>query len=167
MAETRLILVKLIHLVYFQSIQDFFQPREGLCPCRDPAGVSSDLKALALIVLGYHLSPPSSTEMVVAPDGPWTLACPVFGILGDACVPVCSGLVPSVPPSAAACPRPHVHPRLTPSLCLSLQPCRYSACPTENVAARCATRRPGARRSPQRPHSRFCSALLPAALGKL
>lgn len=73
-----------------------------------------------LTVLGCHLSPPSSTEVVVAPDGPWTLACPVFGILGDACVPVCSGLVPSVPPSAAACPRPHVHPRLTPSLCLSL-----------------------------------------------
>lgn len=97
-----------------------------------------------LIVLGCHLSLPSSTEVVVAPDGPWTLACLVFGILGNACVPVCSGLVPSVPPSAAACPRPHVHPRLTPSLCLSLQSCRYSTCPTENVAARCATRRPRA-----------------------
>lgn len=123
MAETRLILVKLIRLVYFQSIQEFFQLCEGLCPCCDPAVVSSDLKALVLGDLGCHLSPLSSTEVVVAPDGPSTLMCPVFGILGDACVPICSGVVPCMPPSAATCPRPHGHRRLTPSLCLSLQSC--------------------------------------------
>lgn len=136
-AETRLIQVSSISSVYFQSIQDFFQSSEDLCPACVAIGLSLDLRALMLGVLGCRLSLLSSTEVVTAPDGPQTLTSSIVGILWDACVPLCFWTLQSVLPSAATFPHPKVRrPPCSANFCIfgSLQACRYSTLLTENVS---------------------------------